>query len=135
MLNSGLLVNSENKYPQREQSTHLSTALALELLRLCPDPAPPPKRATSLMCDPSPLILFVAALLRPSACITGLVHHSHCRPPTMNKIQNSGGVLFDPPATPFAASPQQTSAPTHSLHCLQTDLVLLPSLKVTVISM
>lgn len=90
---------------------------------LCPDPTPPPKQASLLMCDPVPSHLLQGCppsvpLLAFLLLSTILDSHQHA--PTMSKVQNSDGVLLDPSATPFTASLQQ-ALPLTSFTPLSTD--------------
>lgn len=116
-----------------EQSVHLSTTLALEILGLCPDPVLPPKQVPLLMRDPFPSHLFTVILLQSLYLyhqLSTMPDHTQQHTPTTDKIQNSDGVLlFDPLATLFAASLQQTTSPT-LLTPLSPNDVVLPCLKV-----
>jgi hypothetical protein len=78
-----------------EQSVHLSTTLALEILGLCPDPVLPPKQVPLLMRDPFPSHLFTVFLLQSLYLyhqLSTMLDHTQQHTPTTDKIQNSGGV-------------------------------------------
>lgn len=80
-----------------------------------PDRVLPPEQVPLLMSDPFPSHLLTAILLQSLYCyrLSTMLDHSQQHTPTTDKVQNPDGVLlFDPPATPFAASPQQTTSPT-----------------------